>query len=436
MPILYSPPDALDAETFARAGAQDPKFRNAQLALQNQGQLLQAQGDFFRTAIASGEQRARAGTAAAEMEARRFEFMEQQAQRGQIASLQARTELEAIDRRGQVQAFLQTLDPGYAEEQQYQRDLAELSRIQTDPQLMPFEKEQRIAELAPGIKMTQQRLMQSRAKEQEEQAKRESEQAKRMAAMEKEADEFNALAPEKRAHQLPDGSWLVRTGPRDWKHEPAVKPQEQQDNFGRTPKDWQSAMNESIKEIDQWRSERLKPPGAMTPDKRDTWTPPEDLTPEQVQENINRAMQRRGFAPTVQGHFSQQQTPGGAAVPTPQGGQQQPPPSPPPPPRPFSLESREKMDPAQKEITKSFYATTKEIEKLPDGPDKLDIAADMRRVGRIVEKYGRAPMPGEADFEMYTIIKKAIARRLQTGGDAEQFGRMNALAGQIKSAGR
>lgn len=283
MAIVYAPPDALDAETLAGAARSDVQARQAELAIRGFAAGAGATNDFFRTAVASGAQRADAGNMQAQLEQRQYEFGEQVRQRDRLAQLESQTRLAEIDRRGEVQAFLQTMDPGYAEQKQYEADTTAISRIMADPTIAPFEKEARIAEMMPGVKMIRQRLEMARAKQQEELARREFEQADRIAKITDMQGKFLTKSLPERTVPLPDGGgWLVETQAGKWEHVAPPKVEKPKPMTGTEmraeadvayPEDAQSEQGRPIRSPEQqqrfneylgkiWEREKAKQAGA------------------------------------------------------------------------------------------------------------------------------------------------------------------------------
>lgn len=228
MPIQYAPPEAFDAETFSRASRGDVERQNAELGIRAFGVGAAAQNDFFRTAIASGAQRAEAGNMQARLVQDAYQFDEAIKARERLAGMDIQGNLAAIQLRGRVQAELAQMDPGYAEQQEYDRNIAAISRLQVDPNLTDFERDQELAKIIPGTKLMKQRMMQSQMRLDEERAKKEFEQAERIAKITDMQGKFLSKSLPERTVPLPDGNgWLVETQAGRWEHikpEPPPKP--------------------------------------------------------------------------------------------------------------------------------------------------------------------------------------------------------------------
>lgn len=395
MPIVFAPPDALDAEAFAGLGRNEARAQAAQIAARREAALLGAQSDFFRTAIASGAQRADAGNMQAQLEQRQHEFREAVAQRDRLAQLESQTQLAAIDRRGQVQAFLQSMDPGYQEELQYQQDAQEISAIESDRTLTRFEKDQLISQRMTGVKMSRQRLDESRARQQQELANREMEQADRMAKMARHDDEVRAN-PLMGVHDLPDGGKYVYQGGGKWAYVPKPKEEGMADNFGRTPAQVQTAIANVQQRVDAFiqadKEFRIK---NELPEKQ--WDRSSLIQQEIIEQE---EILRRQFGGRTQ------QTPGGAQVQSQQGE---------PPPKKLTpeeelAEAEKRVENLKKNVT-YIESLNKQLDRLPDQvggefKPKLGFARGL------LEQFGSAEaMPPDVRQE-YTAVVHSIVRAL------------------------
>lgn len=320
MPVRYEQPAPLDAallEGLARSrgggGGDDGRLAVAQ---------AQAQNDFFRAAVGAAAQRADAADTQFGADFARDNLRERQRQ----FDAGEANQFGLIDRRAAAQAWLSQQDMSYAEQLRLQKMESEVGAIEADDTLARFEKDELILSKRSGIDLGRRRLEQTRARQEEMQTQEYQKQLQREA----EADGFLAkngvLAAKNFVTDLGDGRKLVIKG-FDARSRPTfdvLEPQkevEPRDGLGRTPKDWYKAMADTVKEIDAWVASKAKKPANAG----DDWQPPE-VSREVYRQAISEAMERRGFAPSVEQHFGGQAPGGPPRPPAAGGGGGQPPP--------------------------------------------------------------------------------------------------------------
>lgn len=229
MAISFEQPSPVAADILFGAGRSDARQRNAQLALQNQGQLLQAQNDFFRTAIASGAQRADAGRDAALLENRRFEFLENQAHESMMQSSRLQAQAAREQERNQLDAWRAQLPISYAEEQrlvQLQSSLSNWDKQLSSGKITDEEYYEGLASINAGmtplqVKQQQAEIQghQARMKAAQELAAQRSAEVATAAKFEKStfADRIIPLPPEL------GGGKMIQTKPGQWDYIPPEK---------------------------------------------------------------------------------------------------------------------------------------------------------------------------------------------------------------------
>lgn len=384
MPIRYEAPAPLDAGLLDAIS----RRRGDDRAAADYRAQLAAQADFARTAVAAGAQRADAGNMQFLAELSRDRLQEQQRQ----FDIGEANQFHLIDRRAAAQNWLNQQDMSYAEQIRLQRLQSEVGAIEADDTLARFEKDQLILQKRTGIDLGRKRLEETMARQREAQANEDLENAQRMNRLGRMQEEFAAMPLEKRLQPVaPEmgGGFMYMDSVGQWKYQPPPKPAEE-------PKiDWKAIEQEARMAV---------PPDVVDPTTgKETYSSAKRVAQfhDYQRKILERERRRQGGGPPEQ------------AEPAGQSDELRPP----PPVRPFRLDAKEGLTAGQQAMAEGYFDTARMIDRLPDSnPRKKEARQAHRIAGEIVEGLGRAPVPGERDYENYQLLSRVVYETLAAGG--------------------
>jgi hypothetical protein len=167
MAIVFEQPQPFNAALYYQAARDDRSegsdLRRQELALRQQQAVMEAQGDFARTAVAAGAQRANAGNMQFQSKLDMDRLQEGQRQ----FDIGEANEFAKQQQRAELQAWVGQQDMTYAEELRYQRDKNAVGFILADQTLTPWEKEELVLQRRTGIDMAEKRMQQTRQRQEE-----------------------------------------------------------------------------------------------------------------------------------------------------------------------------------------------------------------------------------------------------------------------------
>jgi hypothetical protein len=173
MAIVFEQPQPFNAALYYQAARDDRSessdLRRQELALRQQQAMMEAQGDFARTAVAAGAQRANAGNMQFQSKLDMDRLQESQRQ----FDISEANEFAKQQQRAELQAWVGQQDMTYAEELRYQRDKNAVGFILADQTLTPWEKEELVLQRRTGIDMAEQRMRQTQTRRMEQLAQQE-----------------------------------------------------------------------------------------------------------------------------------------------------------------------------------------------------------------------------------------------------------------------